>query len=447
VQSTGGLITGLGQDIVRCVSIERDGWSSRARLAGAAPSPASLPFSFRLHDRVGPVSTADYRKLARRSLPKMVWAYVDGAAEDHVTERANREAFSRYALRRRALTGKYASRLSVTVAGTQLKLPIVLAPTGLTGVAHWQGECAAARGAETAGTVATVSTASSWSLEEVAAKAGRAHWFQLYPWARSDAGQHDLMASLLDRAQRSGYGVLVVTVDVPVAGNREDERRTGMGPDSIVTPARLAEALGHPRWLYGFLRHQRITMRNLEAVSGFAGHRSSIAEFTRLLRPQLCWDDLVWVREQWDGPLLVKGILEADDAERAVEIGADGVIVSNHGGRQLDGAVATLDALPAIVAQVGDRAQVLLDGGIRRGTDVIKALCLGADAVCIGRPYVHGLAAAGSDGVADVLKILRDETRRAMTLMGVDRIEDLDRSWIVPAASPLEAFRPGVHRL
>jgi L-lactate dehydrogenase (cytochrome)/(S)-mandelate dehydrogenase len=368
----------------------------------------------------------------------MVWAYLDGAAEDHVTARANRDAFSRYALRRRALTGNWASDLSVTVAGTSLALPVVLAPTGLTGVAHWEGELAAARGADRAGTVATLSTASSWSIEEVAAGGGRPHWFQLYPWSAAGGESHELIGSLLDRAERSGYAALVVTVDVPAAGNREDERRTGMGTETTVTPGRLLEALGHPRWLYRFLRHQRVSMRNFEGLSGFGGHTQSLAEFTRLLRPQLSWDDLAWVRERWTRPMLVKGILDADDAERAVSLGADGIIVSNHGGRQLDGAPASLDALPAIAARVGDRSEVLLDGGVRRGSDIVKALCLGARAVCIGRPYVHGLAAGGADGVEHVLKILRNETKLTMTLMGVSRLEDLDESWLLPAGAPVD---------
>jgi L-lactate dehydrogenase (cytochrome)/(S)-mandelate dehydrogenase len=371
----------------------------------------------------------------------MAWAYLDGAAEDHVTARANREAFARYALRRRALTGRSASDLSVTVAGTSLSLPVVLAPTGLTGVAYWEGERAAARGAERAGTIATLSTASSWSIEEVAAGVERPQWFQLYPWASADGGGRELITSLLDRADRAGYAALVVTVDVPVAGNREDERRTGMGTDTTVTPGRLLEALRHPRWLYRFVRHQRVSMKNLEELAGFAGHRRSLAEFARMLRPQLTWDDLRWLREHWSRPLLVKGILEAEDAQRAVDLGADGIIVSNHGGRQLDGAVASLDALPAIAARVGDRADVLMDGGVRRGSDIVKALCLGARAVCIGRPYVHGLAAGGAGGVEHVLRILRAETRLTMTLMGVGELGELDPSWLAPAGRPLEPIR------
>jgi len=391
-----------------------------------------------MRNHVGPITTADYRELAKRKLPRMVWAYLDGAAEDHVTARANRDAFARYALRRRALTGSWASDVSVRVADTSLALPVVLAPTGLTGVAHWEGERAAARGAESAGTVATVSTASSWSIEEVAVGSGRPHWFQLYPWATADGGGHELIASLLSRAESCGYAALVLTVDVPAAGNREDERRTGMGTDTTVTPGRLLEALGHPSWLYHFLRHQRISMRNLEGLAGFAGHAQSVAEFARLLRPQLSWDDLAWVRERWTRPLLVKGILDADDADRAVSLGADGIIVSNHGGRQLDGAPASLDALPAIAARVGDRSQVLLDGGVRRGSDIVKALCLGADAVCIGRPYIYGLAARGASGVEHVLKILRNETRLTMTLMGVSSLEELDQSWVLPAGAVVE---------
>lgn len=396
-----------------------------------------IPFRFRLRDPVGPLSIADYRDLASRALPRMAWAYVDGAAEDHVTALANRAVFSRYALRRRALTGGVAPDISVTLADTRLTLPVILAPTGLTGFAHWEGERAAACAAERAGTVATVSTASSWSLEEIAAETRHSHWFQLYPWAQVDADERDFIASMLDRAQRSGYGALVVTVDVPARGNREDERRNGIGSETLLTPSRVVDLLGHPRWLYNLLRHQRISMRNLQPAAGFAGHRESLTEFARMLRLSLSWDDLAWMRERWQGTMLVKGILEADDAGRAVDLGADGVIVSNHGGRQLECAVASLDALPAIADRVGQRAHVLLDGGVRRGTDIVKALCLGADAVCIGRPYLYGLAAKGGAGVEDVLRILEEEIKLTMTLMGVSDLHALDRSWIVPAGRPV----------
>jgi L-lactate dehydrogenase (cytochrome)/(S)-mandelate dehydrogenase len=369
----------------------------------------------------------------------MVWAYLDGAAEDHVTANANREAFSRYALRQRVLTGSRPKDLSVTIAGTALSLPVVLAPTGLTGLAYWEGERAAALGAERAGTVSTLSTAASWSIEEVADATATSHWFQLYPWTVVDSKGNGLAASLLNRAKRAGYAALVVTVDVPMPGNREDERRTGLGPHTTVTAGRLLEAMRHPRWLYHFVRDQRISMKNLEEVSGFAGHNRSLATFGRLLRPQLSWGELARLRDQWKGPMLVKGILDPEDAERAVGIGVDGVIVSNHGGRQLDCAVATLDALPAISAQVGDRAQILLDGGVLRGTDIAKALSLGADAVCIGRAYVYGLAARGAAGVEHVLSILRDELTLAMTLMGAGRVSDLGPSSVAPAQTAATA--------
>jgi L-lactate dehydrogenase (cytochrome)/(S)-mandelate dehydrogenase len=363
----------------------------------------------------------------------MPWAYLDGGAEDHVTLDANRAAFARWSLRSRVLSGAEGGDLATRVGGEALALPILLAPTGLTGLAHPQGEVGAARAAERAGTRAIVSTAASYSLEEVAAATAAAHMFQLYPWVDEAAGARDLTESLIARAKRAGYAALVVTVDAPTMGNRERERRAGMGIPPVLTPRRVIETALHPRWAWGMATRRRVSARNLVAEAGArAGVASAEAQY-RFMRPDLVWDDLAWMRERWSGPFLVKGILDPDDAERAVELGATGVVVSNHGGRQLDGAVASLDALAAVADRIGDRAEVLMDGGIRRGSDVVKALCLGATAVCIGRPFLYGLAVGGGAGVERVLAILREELARTMTLMGVASVRDLDRSWLVPA--------------
>jgi L-lactate dehydrogenase (cytochrome)/(S)-mandelate dehydrogenase len=293
--------------------------------------------------------------------------------------------------------------------------------------------------AEQAGTRAILSTSSSYSIEEVAAATSEDHFFQLYPWADVRTGARALTESFIDRAKRAGYRGLFVTVDVPVHGNRETDRRQGMGAPPILTPARIASAAIRPRWWFNFLRYQRMSARNLVDEGGAgAAVRSVLAQY-RFMRPELDWSDFAWMREQWSGPLYIKGVLDARDALRAVDLGADGVVVSNHGGRQLDGAPASLDALPAIVSAVHGRAQVLLDSGIRRGSDVVKALCLGADAVCIGRPYLYGLAARGPAGVGHVLQIFREEICRTMTLMGVARLSDLDESWLCPASRVVDS--------
>ncbi|SEO49700.1 alpha-hydroxy acid oxidase [Trujillonella endophytica] len=394
-------------------------------------------FQYRLSSKSAPITVEDYRRRARRAVPEMVWAYVDSGAEDLTTLDANRSAFDRYRLRSRVLTGNEATDLGVSVLGTDVSLPVLLAPTGVAGLSHWTGEVGVAQAAERAGTVSIVSTAGSYTIEEVAAATETDHVFQLYPWADPDTGRHDLTQSFIDRARNAGYRSLVVTVDVPVHGNREAERTRGMGIPPIVTPRRVLEGALRPRWSAGFLRHRRISARNLVPKGGAKAAVQSLGAQYRMMRPELDWDDLSWVRDHWQGPLYVKGVLDADDAAIAVDRGVDGVIVSNHGGRQLDGAVAALDALPAIVARVGDRVDVLVDGGVRRGSDVVKALCLGATAVCIGRPYLYGLAARGPAGAQDVVEILRQEIRRTMTLMGVATVKELGPSWLLPADTPL----------
>lgn len=398
-------------------------------------------FKYKWSSGPGPITIEDYRRLARRSVPDMVWAYVDYGAEDLQTLRANREAFSRYALRTRVLTGNEGSDLAVTVGGETISLPVLLAPTGVVGLSHWTGEVGAAQAAERAGTLSIVSTAGSYSYEEVAAGAGKGHFFQLYPWRDLTSGRHDLTLSLIQRAQRAGYRAMFVTVDVPARGNRESERKRGMGNPPVITPARVLNAATHPKWCVGFLRHRRISGRNLvESVGARAAVQSLRVQFT-MMRSELNWDDFKWMRDHWDGPLYIKGVLDAEDAEMAVNLGATGVVVSNHGGRQLDGAVAALDALPAIADRLRDRAEVLLDGGVRRGTDVVKALCLGATAVCIGRPYVYGMAARGPAGAEHVVNIFREEIARTLTLMGVRSVKELDRSWLLPAGTPLSGER------
>ncbi|HJQ43726.1 MAG TPA: alpha-hydroxy acid oxidase [Jatrophihabitantaceae bacterium] len=385
-------------------------------------------FRFALRAPHTPLTVADWRARAMRRVPDMVWAYVENGAGDESTLRANESAFDRYALRQRVLSGVSSIDLSTTVAGTTLDLPVLFAPTGLAGAAHWHGDVGAARAAEQHGTRLVLSSASTYSIEEVAAATDAAHWFQLYPW-----GDRALVASLIDRARDAGYAALVVTVDVPVYGNRLREQRYGMALPPTLSPGRVASALRRPRWCYGYIRHRRTSLRNLVPVGERGGAVHSVATQSENLTADIDWADLAWIRERWTGPLLVKGVLDADDAERCVDVGADGVVVSNHGGRQLNRAMASLDALPAVAERIGSRADVLVDGGIRSGADVIVALALGARAVLIGRPMIYGLAGGGTRGASAVLRILEDDLRRDLTMMGIASSAKLDGSVLVRA--------------
>jgi isopentenyl diphosphate isomerase/L-lactate dehydrogenase-like FMN-dependent dehydrogenase len=365
----------------------------------------------------------------------MIWAFVDGGSDDLVSLGENRAAFGRHRLLPRVLTGVAKPDLSTVIAGVSVALPIGLAPTGVSGLTHWRGDVASTRAAEAAGTRAIVSSACCYSLEEIAEATQEQHWFQLYPF-----GDRDHVGGLIDRAAAAGYTALFITVDVPVVGNREGERETGMGIPLALTPLRCLDFACHPRWLASLLFHRRsipVHYAEWAARESVALPRSgavaarAVMQQLRHMQGDLHWDDLAWMRERWKGKLYVKGVMNADDAAYAVDhIGADGVVVSNHGGRQLDSVQGTLDALPAIVDRIGDRADVYLDGGVRRGTDVIIALCLGATGVFVGRPYLYGLATQGQSGVESVLSIFRDELLRNMVLLGCDSVAKLDRSWL-----------------
>ena len=389
------------------------------------------PFEYRLRPLERLISVEDYRVAASKRVPRLVWEYIEGGSDDLVTVRRNEEAFLRWSLRARMMTAHAERRLATTVAGVQIDLPVLLAPTGALGLSDWRGDLAAARAAEAAGTRLILSTASSWSIEEVADGTRAGHFFQLYPGG-------ERTATLMQRAWQSGYRALFVTVDVPVLGNREGERRRGYTTSGslnralTLTPREAIDMARHPRWLLHQYRHGRGAMRNLLPTAGVQATFDSIEILHREIdRATFAWEDLEWIREQWPGAVYVKGLLDPDDAVRAVSIGCEGVVVSNHGGRQLDHALASLEALPAIVDAVGGRAEVLFDGGIRRGTDVVKALALGARAVLIGRPQIYGLIVGGQQGVREVLEVLRAELDRALVLMGVQGVEELDRDSLI----------------
>jgi isopentenyl diphosphate isomerase/L-lactate dehydrogenase-like FMN-dependent dehydrogenase len=386
---------------------------------------------FKLNGKVAPISVEDYRLVARRAVPGMVWAFIDGGAEDLVTLTANRESFAKWTLRANVLTGAQPTDIGVTIAGVDLSLPVMTAPTGMSGLSHWSGEMGTAQACERAGTRAVISTAASYSPEEIAAATAEDHFFQLYPHADATTGAREMTGRFIQRADSSGFRALFVTVDSPMVGNREAERKAGMTVSMMpeVSPARMLNAISKPRWVAGYLKHRRNAPKLLADSKGVIHYAATArAQNKPVAAPMIRWDDLAWMREQWTKPLFVKGILDPDDAARAVDIGADGIVVSNHGGRQIDGVMATIDALPAIAQRVGGQVPVLLDGGVRRGTDVVKALCLGASAVLVGRPHIYGLAADGTNGVEQVLEIFRDEILRTMTFMGVENLKQLDRT-------------------
>jgi len=334
----------------------------------------------------------------------------------------NRAAFRRYAFSPRVLVDVEKVELSTAVLGEPIALPLILAPCGLLQLVHPAGDIAAARAAHAAGTLHTLSTMASTSLEEVAARTAGPLWYQVYVWR-----DRSILRGFVERARAAGYRALCLSVDSPVIGQRERDLRHGTGDPPRLSLRTALDACFHPRWLWGFLRGGRIGLPNV-----LPGVRAGLAELGEIAKreydPSITWRDLEWMAGEWNGPIVVKGILRPDDARRAADSGAKAIVVSNHGGRQLDHAAATLDVLPAIVEAVGDRAEVLVDGGIRRGTDVIKALALGARACLIGRAYVYGLGAAGEAGVRRALALLRAEIERALALLGCPSVRDLDRS-------------------
>lgn len=363
----------------------------------------------------------DLRTAARRRLPRAAFDYLDGGAEDEVTLRRNRAAFDDWELVPQVLRDVGAVDLRTDVLGVPCALPLVLGPTGFTRMMHPGGERAVAAAAERFGVPYVAATLGTTSLEDIRAVGDAPLWFQLYVWR--DRG---LSKELLARAQEAGYRALVLTVDTPVPGARERDLRNGLTIPPALDLRTLADGARHLRWWWGLLGSEPLTFANVRHV---AEEPTAVMEFVGAqFDPTVSWDDLGWLADAWDGPLVLKGVLSPADARRAAEHGVDAVVVSNHGGRQLDHVPAALTALDRIVQEVGSDVELLVDSGVRRGTDVAKALALGARAVLIGRPYLYGLAAAGQAGVERALEIYTAELLRVMQLLGVTSVAQLDGS-------------------
>jgi L-lactate dehydrogenase (cytochrome) len=378
------------------------------------------------------VNIEDLRRDARRRLPRVVFDYIDGGAEGELTLRANCRAFETVTFRPRCAVAMPTCDLRTAVLGTSLSMPLILAPVGSSRLIHPRGEEAAARAAGAAGIGYTLSTFSGCRLEDVAAASKAPVWYQLYL-----AGGRDCALPAIERAKAAGFSALVVTIDTAVAGMRERDLRNGVkellsGKFWSMLPF-VSQLLTKPRWLAGFIADGGL-MKFPNVVIPGKGPMLYTDVTAALEQSVVTWEDLKWIRQAWNGPIVIKGIHTGDDARRAADAGADALVVSNHGGRQLDGVAPTLQMLPEVLAAVGDRIEVLLDGGVRRGSDIVKALCLGARAVLIGRAYAYGLGAAGETGVARAIEILRADLIRTLKLLGCASVADLDRSLIdVPA--------------
>jgi L-lactate dehydrogenase (cytochrome) len=378
------------------------------------------------------INIEDLRRAAKRRLPRVVFDYIDGGAEDERTLRANCRAFEEVTFRPRCAVATPACDLRVSVLGRSLSMPLILAPVGSSRLMYPRGEEAAAGAAGAAGIAYALSTLSGCRLEDVAAASKQPVWYQLYL-----IGGRDCALSAIERAKAAGFSALVVTIDTPVAGMRERDIRNGvkelLGNNFLSKLPFVSQLLINPSWFARFLADGGLMKFQNVVIPGKGP--MLYADVTAALEDSVVsWDDLKWIQRAWDGPIVIKGVHTADDARRAVDVGAKALVVSNHGGRQLDNVAPTLRILPEVVASVGDHIEVLLDGGIRRGSDIVKALCLGARAVMVGRAYAYGLGAAGGAGVARAIEILRADLIRTLKLLGCPSIAELDQSYIDVAA-------------
>lgn len=369
----------------------------------------------------------DLRKIALRRLPRGVFDYIDGAAEDEVTMRANSAAYRQLTFSPRVLRDVSEVDISSTLLGKPMQFPLVLAPTGFTRIAHPDGELAVARAARRTGIPYGLSTLGTRTIEEVAAVGSDRLWFQVYTWK-----DRDLVADLIRRSADAGYEAICLTIDTAVLGRRERDVRRGFTLPPKVGPATIVDGIIHPGWSWEFLTSEPIVFANVAGTHvGDGTDAISLAEYVgQQFDAGLSWDDVDWLRGQWDGPIVLKGIQSVEDARIAVDHGVEAIAISNHGGRQLDSAPATLDLVAPIAEEVGGRTEIICDGGARRGSDIVKAVALGADAVMTGRPYLYGLGAAGEAGVDQVLSNFASEMKRTMQLIGCTSVADLGPEYL-----------------
>ncbi len=371
-----------------------------------------------------PLTIAELKTLAQRRVPKMFFQYADSGSWTESTYHANEADFAKIKLRQRVLVDMSDRSLATTMVGQKASMPVALAPTGLTGMQHADGEMLAARAAEEFGIPFTLSTMSICSIEDIASVTKQPFWFQLYVMK-----DRDFVLNLIQRAKAAKCSALVLTADLQILGQRHNDIRNGLSAPPKMTVKNLWQMAIRPGWCMEMLKTKRRSFGNI------IGHAKDISDMTTLSHwthsqfdPKLSWSDVAWIKEQWGGPLVIKGILDPEDAKAAVDTGADAIIVSNHGGRQLDGAHSSISMLPRIIDAVGDKIEVHMDGGIRSGQDVLKALALGAKGTFIGRPFLYGLGAMGKEGVTLALEIIRKELDTSMALCGKRDIKAVDQS-------------------
>jgi L-lactate dehydrogenase (cytochrome) len=376
---------------------------------------------------------ADLRRIAKRRLPRGVFDYIDGGAEDEITLRANTASFQRIGFKPRVLKDVGTVDPSTSLLGEQLAFPLVLAPTGFPRIAHPEGELAVARSAERAGVAYTLSTLGTRSIEEVAAVSTGRLWFQVYVWR-----DRRLVKEMIDRAASAGFEALVLTVDTVVQGRRERDVRHGFTLPPKLGIDTILDGVLHPAWTWSFVRGGPIRFANVVGKDvGDGSAPVSLAEYINTqFDPSLSWRDVDWLRDAWSGPIVIKGIQTVEDARLAADAGIAAIALSNHGGRQLDGAPAPIDLVAPVVDTVGDRVEVICDGGVRRGADIVKALALGARACMAGRVHLYALGAAGERGVDHVLRILDADVRRTMALVGARTVGELTRDLVALPSGP-----------
>ena len=374
----------------------------------------------------------DLRQLAEQRVPRMFYDYADSGSWTESTYRANTSDFQKIKLRQRVAVNMENRSTATTMVGQVAKMPVSIAPVGLTGMQHADGEIHAARAAEKFGIPFTLSTMSICSIEDIARNTSAPFWYQLYMMRDRDA-----MARMIDRCKAAKCSALVLTLDLQVIGQRHKDLKNGLTAPPRPTLKNIINLMTKPRWCLGMLGTRRRSFGNLVGHVKGVSDMSSLAAWTNeQFDPRLSWPDVEWVKQQWGGKLILKGIMDVEDALLAVKSGADAIVVSNHGGRQLDGASSSIEALPAIVAAVGDQIEVWMDGGIRSGQDVLKAWALGARGTMIGRAMVYGLGAMGEAGVSKALQILHKELDITMAFCGRTRIEQVDRSILLPGSYP-----------